>query len=129
MSQSAYEPPHRSWPTKFREALVAILRAVREQTSFHIHLLFTVLVLAAAAVLRLDRMAWCLLLLCITIVLAAETFNTALETLAKAVDERYNPHLATALNLASGAVLLTALGAVAVGALIFIPRLLELLGG
>lgn len=129
MSQSAYQPPRRSWPAKFRDALLAILQAVREQASFHVHLIFTGLVLTAAAVLRLERVAWCLLLLCIAVVLSAEMFNTALESLAKAVDDRYNPHLATALNMASGAVLLAALGSVVVGALLFVPRLLELLGG
>ena len=126
--QPVYQPPRRSWPVKFRDAFCSILQSVRQQGSFHIHLAFTAIVLAAATALQLGLTAWCLLLLCITIVLAAEMFNTALETLAKAVDDQYNPHLAAALNMASGAVLISALGAVAVGGLLFVVRLLELLG-
>ena len=44
------------------------------------------LLVLAAALLRIDRTQWCVLVLCITIVLTAEMFNSALEHLARAVD-------------------------------------------
>ena len=89
-----FEPPRRRWPAKFRAAGRAMAAALRSQSSFHVHAVATLLVLAAAALLQMGRLQWCLLLLCITSVLAAEMFNTALEILAKAVDREFNAYLA-----------------------------------
>lgn len=124
----AFQPPRRSWPGKFRDAALGVWRGMRGQCSFAVHLPAAALVIVAGAVLGVDRVEWCLLALCITIVLAAEMFNSALETIAKAIDHRYNRHLAEGLDIASGAVLIAALGASCVGLLVLGRRLGELLG-
>lgn len=128
MSGPEFVPPRRSWPRKFRAAGRAMAAALRSQSSFHVHLVVAALVVLAASLMRVDRLEWCLLALCITTVLAAEMFNTAIEILARAVDREFNPYLAQALDTSSGAVLMTALGAVAVGALVFLHRAAVLLG-
>ena len=58
-----------------------------------------------AGLLRVSRVDWSILLLCIFGVLTAELFNSALESVARAIDTRHNPHLAAALDIASAAVL------------------------
>lgn len=118
-----YRPPYRSWPRKFRDAFRAMWLAIRSESSFHVHLVFAVVVIGAATVLQVSRTEWCILLLCITIVFAAEMFNTALEYLAKAVDRSEDHHIGTALDMGSAAVLLAAIGAVAVGCIVFAMRL------
>ena len=45
----------------------------------------------------------------------------ALEQLARQVDRRFNPDLGRALDVASGAVLCMAIGAVVVGLVVFVP--------
>jgi len=95
---------------------------IREERSFHVHLVFAVLVIVAAIVLQVSRTEWCILLLCITIVFAAEVFNTALEHLAKAVDRSENRHIGSALDMGSAAVLAAAIGAVVVGCVVFAAR-------
>jgi diacylglycerol kinase len=96
--------------------------AICGERSFHVHLVFAVLVIVAATVLQVSRTDWCILLLCITIVFAAEMFNTALEHLAKAVDRSENRSIGTALEMGSAAVLLAAIGAVVVGCVVFALR-------
>lgn len=118
----------RSWRAKFRDAFRGLWRAFRSERSFVVHLPMAAAVAIAAVVLRVSLTEACLLGLCVTIVLAAEVFNTALEQLARAVDRQPNENLAAALNTASGAVLMTALGAAAVGGAIFVHRLGELAG-
>lgn len=113
-----YQPPKRSWPRKFADAFRGLWIGVRGQSSFIVHFVAAALVVTAGAILRVNLTQWCLLALCITIVMAAEMFNSALETLSKAIDDQPNDHLARGLNIASAAVLITALGAVAVGAVI-----------
>ena len=96
---------------------------VRGQKSFAVHFIVTGLVIAAGVILGVKRIEWCILTLCITIVLCAEMFNSAIETIAKAIDSKENPHLARGLNICSGAVLVSAIGAAVVGATVFIFRL------
>ena len=84
--------------------------------------------IAAAAVLRVDLYEWCLLLLCITVVLVAEMFNSALESMAKAITRQSHPHLGNSLDIAAAAVLAASIGAAVVGAIIFGNRVGILLG-
>ncbi len=56
-------------------------------------------------------------------VLAAEMFNSALESLARSITSNHDENIADALDVASAAVLLAAVGAAVVGAIIFVFRL------
>ena len=112
--------PQAGWLRKFGLAFLGIYRGARGQSSFAVHLLCALAVVVAAAWFGKSLLEWCVLILCITIVLAAELMNSAIEHLGKAIDRRYNPHLAAALDIASGAVLITAIGAALIGAIIFL---------
>ncbi|MCI0360517.1 MAG: diacylglycerol kinase [Planctomycetaceae bacterium] len=111
--------PRRSWFEKFADAFRGIGAGMRGQGSFRVHLGMAVAVVALARILRVNLVEWCLLILCIAAVLAAELFNSAIERLAREVDREHNPNVGAALDIASGAVLLAALGAAIVGCLIF----------
>jgi diacylglycerol kinase len=123
-----HEPLRQSWLIKFRVAARGALFAMREQANFKIHLVLAIAVVAAAALLGASLIEWCVLMLCIAIVLSAEAFNTALEHLARAVTREHNAEIRQALDAAAGAVLIAAIGAAATGAVIFINRLTQLLG-
>jgi len=118
----------RSWITKFRDAFRGVKAGVRGQSTFFVHFFAAAAVVAAGVVLRVDLVEWCLLLLCITIVLAAEMFNSALESMAKAITHESHPHLGNSLDIAAAAVLVASIGASIVGAIIFADRLGILLG-
>ncbi len=117
----------RTWGDKFRDALRGLKRGVRGQSSFSVHFFMAAAVIAAAAVLKAELWEWCVLLLCITVVLTAEMLNTAIEFLAKAVREERNPHIGAALDTASAAVLVASIGAAIVGAAVFIHKLWPML--
>ena len=68
-----------------------------------------------------------LLALAIGMVLAAEVFNTAIESLARGPGATRHPRLRDALDMAAAAVLVAACAAVAVGLAVFGPRLLAVL--
>jgi diacylglycerol kinase len=107
-----------SWRRKFRDAFRGQKRGFRGESNFFVHFFAAAVVVAAAAALGADRVEWSLLVVCITGVLTAEMFNSAVERLAKAIDENYNPHLRDALDIAAGAVLTAAVGAMVVGIVI-----------
>lgn len=125
-SDSPFEPP-RGWLAKFRNACRGLLASTRGQSSFAAHGVITLLVIICGFAFGLSRIEWCLLLLCIALVAALETINSAIEELAKAVDTDFNPQVGRALDMASGAVLFAALGAATVGLVIFVSRLLAAL--
>jgi diacylglycerol kinase len=118
-----FQPLPRTWPQKFRAAFAGIRLGVRGQSSFVVHGTAALCVIVVAAALQMDWVRWCVLLLCIALVLTAELFNSALEYLAKAVDRSENAHLAIALDISSGAVLTASLGAVVVGLAVLFTHL------
>ncbi len=120
--------PH-SWRNKFGYALRGLRRAFRTQHSFAIHLLIACVVVAAGAVLRVTTNEWGLIIVAIGMVLVAETFNTAIESLARAVHTQFHPRLRDALDIASAAVLLAAGTAVVIGLCIFVPALYRFFRG
>src|SRR5437879_4867186 len=80
--------PRRSWRHKWGAAFRGLKLGVRGHSSFFVHFFFSALVLAAGLVLRCGPLEWCLLFGCMGIVLTAELFNSALETLFLGLDER-----------------------------------------
>jgi len=117
----------RPWTRKFGDAFRGLSRALRTQSSFSVHVAVAVAVVAVAVVLRVSAVEWCVLAGAIAAVLAAEVFNSALESLARAFGPQRNPRIRDALDMAGAAVLVTAAGAVAVGLAVFGPRLVSLL--
>jgi diacylglycerol kinase len=119
--------PRRPWRAKFRDAFRGLKLGVRGHSSFFVHFFFAALVVAAAVVLRCTLNQWCILILCIGLVLTAELFNSAIETLFRGLDEPTKQRGWPALDVAAGAVLLASLSAAAVGVVIFASRLASML--
>jgi undecaprenol kinase len=57
-------------------------------------------------------------------VLVAESFNTAMEIDIDLTSPQYHPYARDTKDVAAGAVLLAVIGAVIVGGIIFIPKIL-----
>ena len=107
----------RSWLQKFRDAFRGIGIGARGQSSFVVHAFCAVAVVTVAALANVTAWQWSVLLLCVVIVLVAELFNSSLEVMTRALHPDYHPQLRDALDIASGAVLTAAIGAVVVGAI------------
>ncbi len=116
-----------SWGQKFRRAFRGFKLGVRGQSSFFVHFFFTAAVIAAGVAFSVSLAEWCMLTLCVAIVLAAEMFNSGLEHLARAITDEHHPDVGSALDIGSAAVLIAAVGAALVGAMIFLSRLAVLL--
>lgn len=88
-------------------------------SNFVIHLVAAILVIGAGFFFNLSSGEWWAVILCITIVLAAEAFNTAIELLVDMVQPDHDPRAGRIKDIAAGAVLITAMGAAAIGIMIF----------
>ena len=105
----------------FRDAIAGVLRMIQCQHNAWIHAAATLVVIAAAFVLRISAADWCWIILAISIVWTAEALNTAFEFLADAASPDFHPLVRDAKDVAAGAVLLTATAAVVIGSIVFWP--------
>ena len=99
---------------------------VRTQANARIHAAATVLVVVAGFALRISPSEWCAILAAIGLVWLGEGLNTAIETLADLVSPGPHPLAGRAKDIAAGAVLCAALAALAIGVVVFLPHLAEL---
>ena len=120
------EKPAHSWRDKFCDAFRGIGRAVANERSYWVHVPLAAAVAVAAVALHVSLVEACILTLCVTLVLALEAINTALEFLAREVAQEPRPNVAAALDIASGAVLIGAIGAAVVGSVVLGNRVLAL---
>ena len=103
----------------FKYALEGVVHVFRTQRHMRFHFLTLVLVLVISLVFKLAREEVLILLFTITLVLAAEMFNTAIEAVVDLVTQTYHPLAKFAKDIAAGAVLITTINALAVGFLLF----------
>lgn len=99
---------------------------LRSQPNAWIHAAATVAVAIAGYLLGISRTEWCLIVLACAAVWTAEALNTAFEFLADATIKEFHPMIGQAKDVAAGAVLVTALAALLVGGLVFVPYLMVL---
>jgi diacylglycerol kinase (ATP) len=110
----------------FRFATAGIIDLVRTQPNARVHLGLGGVVLLLAFWLGISRVELAILILTIGTVLVAEAVNTAVEVTVDLSSPSMHPLARLAKDVAAGAVLLSALTAIAVGALILGPRILVL---
>lgn len=98
----------------------------KETQNARIHLFAMICVIVAGFLLKISLWEWCVVSLCIGGVLAAEAFNSAIESIADKVSPEKNDLIGKAKDLGAGAVLLMALASATAGIIIFIPKLIDL---
>jgi undecaprenol kinase len=97
-------------------AISGIVSALRSESSFRLHILASLLVIGLLILVRPVPLWWAVMAVTIACVLAAELFNTAIETLVDHLHPQQHPHIKIVKDCAAGAVLLVSLGALGVAA-------------
>lgn len=104
-------------------AFAGLRDVVRGGRNAKIHVVIAVVVIAAGFSLDISRTDWAILLLTIGAVFAAESANTALESVVDLASPEHHELARRAKDCAAGAVLVMAIAAVAVGLLVLGPPL------
>ena len=113
----------------FAHALRGIAVMLASQHNAWIHGVATVAVCVLGAALGVSPLGWCALILAMVAVWTAEALNTAFELLCDVAAPEFHPLVEKAKDAAAGAVLITAIGAAAVGLLVLGPPLARALRG
>jgi diacylglycerol kinase len=109
----------------FQFAVNGIIFCIQNETNFRLQLFAAAAVIAAGTAAHISAGEWLCICLCITAVLVAEAFNTAIEKLCNLYSADYNPQIKIIKDVAAGAVLLAAFGSFIAGSVIFLPRIYD----
>ncbi len=109
------------WIKRFADASDGIRIGVSSQPSLWVHLVVTAMVMAMAVAFKIEVWQWCVCILCIALVISLELMNSAIEQLIKTLHPEHHPGLAAVLHLSAAAVLVSAVGSVIMGLMIFLP--------
>lgn len=107
----------------FLHALRGVMCLLARQRHARFHALAGIATVLLGFLLHVSRLEWAALLICIGLVFAAESLNTAIEELADALHPGTHPGIGRAKDVAAAGVLFTAIIAAMIGALIFLPKL------
>lgn len=102
-----------------------------KQRNFKIHILLGIIVTILGLLLNISQTEWLALIFAVALVMAAEMFNTAIESLADIIKEQNNLRYGSTRvprDVAAGAVLVVSVAAALVGLFIFGSPLLQTIG-
>lgn len=116
-----------SFSRSFLNAIHGIRSGLFKQRNFFIEIIIALLVITGGIIFRINSLEWCLLLVCIMLVISLESLNTAIETLADALKPGFDPMVGKAKDIAAAAVLIASVFAGIIGLIIFAPRIIALL--
>ncbi len=118
---------HPSLRQSFGFAIQGARIAWRGERNIKIMAGFAVFAIVCAILLKLSAPEWALILLGIGVVLGAELTNTAIETIVDLVSPEYHPLAGKAKDVSAAAVWVLSCLVAAMGLVIFIARLVDLL--
>lgn len=110
----------------FRYAWEGIVSFFRWEHNAQIHLVVTILVAILSLALKLANWEAVAVVFSVALVWVAEMFNTVVEKTMDYISTATHPQVKLIKDIAAGAVLITAIAALIVGCIVFIPKLLAL---
>ncbi len=109
----------------FKFAFKGIESLFREEPNSRIHFIGAVIAVTLGIFLRISLLDWSLITIVAGLVFISELFNTSLETLSDIVEPEWNEKIRKVKDYSAAAVMISAIIALVIGTLIFIPRILD----
>lgn len=103
----------------FKYAIEGVISSFKTERNMKIHVLAMVIAIGLGIFFEINKIEWCIITIAIAIVLSAELFNTAIETIVDMVCPEKNPKAKLAKDISAGAVLISAMGSLVIGVIIF----------
>ena len=110
---------HPGFRKSFLFAIQGFRTAVVTERNIKVMLGVGAAAVVAGAVVGLDALSWAIVLLCCAVVIMAELFNTAIETVVDLVSPEFHPLAGRAKDIAAAAVWVLSVIVAVVGVLVF----------
>jgi len=108
----------------FGYAFKGVGYAAKTQLNFRVHLVCGAIAVLLGYALHISTAEWLWISLCIGMVLLTELINTAIELLVDLVSPEYNEKAGRVKDMCAAAVLVTAITALVIGMVIFVPKII-----
>ena len=115
----------RNFFKSFVYAISGIIAGISDQRNLRVLFVIAALVIGAAFYFDIDRLEWCIILLCIGLVIGLEMFNSSVESLVDLVTLEKKPLAGKVKDIAAGAVLFVSALSSIIGLIIFSKYMLE----
>ncbi len=111
----------------FKYAIEGLVSSFKTERNMKIHIMAMIIVIALGIFMKLNKIEWCIITIAIVMVISAELFNTAIETVVDMVSPQKNPQAKLVKDIAAAAVLVLAIGAAVIGIIIFGPKIVTII--
>lgn len=110
----------------FRFAFNGITNLIKKEHNARIHIIALICVIGLGLLFKIGVNDWIAITIVSGLVILTELLNTAVERLADFIESDWDDRIGIIKDYCAGAVLISAVISVIVGALIFIPKLIEM---
>ena len=113
----------------FKYAFTGIKTAYLGEQNLRIHTIMAILVIICGFLFKISYIEWFICLVLIGLVLMAEFFNTSIEYVVDLASPGINDLAKAAKDVASAGVLVMAIISAIIGLIIFVPKIIFVIGG
>jgi len=116
---------HRTLLQSFKYAVDGVKFAIKDNQNLRIHLVAAIIVVILSIFYKVGAYEMGILGVMILLVISTEMINTSIEEMTNLITKEHRQEAKIAKDVAAGMVLLTSIGSVIVGVLIFLPYILK----
>lgn len=114
--------------SSFGFAIEGIIHAIKTNRNLRVHFIIAILVIIASIYFHVNPFEMGILGVMILLIISLEMINTAIEEMVNLISSEHRQEAKLAKDVSAGMVLITVIGSIIVGILIFGPYILKLLG-
>lgn len=112
----------------FVYAFQGLFVLAKAERNFKFHLFSFICISLVGFYFQIDKNEWLAILIISSIVLTAEALNSAIEKLCNHLHPEIHPSIKQVKDISAAAVLISSIIAIAIAAIIFIPKIMLLFG-
>lgn len=106
-------------------AVFGLKSAFKEERNFRIQFIIAIAVIVTAIYFNLSIIEFSIIILTILVVLSLELVNSQIEKFLDIIQPEHHPRVKIIKDFTAGAVLISAVGSIIIGIMIFLPRILQ----
>ncbi|HTW97017.1 MAG TPA: diacylglycerol kinase family protein [Candidatus Methylomirabilis sp.] len=110
----------------FTYAFRGLVKTFREEQNLQVQSVVAIIIIVLGLIFKITATEWMLLLIVIALVMMTELVNSAVERIADALKPRIHEYIKEMKDIMAAAVMFSALLAVVIGLIIFIPHIVGL---
>ena len=119
----------RTFITSVKDCINGLNFIIISEHNFKREIVLAILALIASYILKVNKIEFIIILIVIALVIVSEIFNTAIEKTVDLCTREYNEIARIAKDVSAFAVFTMCFFALVVGLIIFLPKIINLIGG